>query len=109
MFLYNISQQHVSALSWSICRLNTFLCEVNHTVNNVIQLLSTRSRVTSFKFIHLKLITIVVELKSYYNIKDIKSRMSQSRKGSGGARIGKYICLTIFKYVSFFIGYSVVA
>jgi hypothetical protein len=28
-FLRNLSQRHVSALSWAIFRLNTFFCEVN--------------------------------------------------------------------------------
>jgi len=47
MVLHNLSQRHVSALSWAIFRLNTFLCEVNHTANNVMSFLSTRYRVTS--------------------------------------------------------------
>jgi hypothetical protein len=54
--------------------LNTFLCEVNRTVNNVMILLSTRSRVASIKFIYLKLITLIVELKWYHNVKDIKEQ-----------------------------------
>jgi len=44
MFLHNLSQRHVSALSWAIFRLKTFLYEVNHTIDNVVILLSTRSR-----------------------------------------------------------------
>ena len=35
MFLHNLSQRCVSALSWAIFRLNTFLREVNHTIDNV--------------------------------------------------------------------------
>jgi len=35
-------------------------------------LLSTRPRVTSIKFILLKWITVIVELKCYHNIKDTK-------------------------------------
>jgi hypothetical protein len=35
IFLHNLSQRRVSALSWAIFRLNTFLCEVNHTIDNV--------------------------------------------------------------------------
>ena len=34
-FLRNFSQRHVPALSWTIFRLNTFFCEVNHTIKNV--------------------------------------------------------------------------
>jgi hypothetical protein len=37
-------------------------------------LLSTRSHVTAIKFIHLKSITVIVELKCYYNIKDMKEQ-----------------------------------
>jgi len=36
MVLHNLSQRHVSTLSWAIFRLNTFLCEANHTINNVV-------------------------------------------------------------------------
>ena len=32
IFLHYLSQRHVSALSWAILRLNTFLCEVIHTL-----------------------------------------------------------------------------
>jgi len=39
MFLHNLSQRHVSALSRAILRLNTCLCEVNHTIDNVMILL----------------------------------------------------------------------
>ena len=69
IFLHNLSQRHVSALSWAVFRLNTFFCEVNHTVNEVMLLLSTISRVICIKFIHLKLITIIVKLKCYHNMK----------------------------------------
>jgi len=54
-------------------QVNTFFREVNHTINNVMLLLSTRSRVTSIKCIHLKLITAIVELK-YHTTKDIKEQ-----------------------------------
>jgi len=63
---------NVSALSWAIFRLNTFLSEVNHTTDNVTIFLSRISRVTSIKFIYLKLIRMTVELKCYHNIKDKK-------------------------------------
>jgi len=53
MFLHNLSQRHVSVPSWAIFRLSSFLCEVNRTVDNVMILLSTRSRVISIKFIYL--------------------------------------------------------
>jgi len=105
MFLHRFSQRHVSALLWAIFRLNTFLCEVNHTTDNVIILLSTRSRVKYIKFIYLKLITVIVELQCYHNTKNIKEQVPQSREGSGGARIGEYL---LFNHVGFFIGYSVV-
>jgi hypothetical protein len=74
MFLHNLSERHVSALSWAIFRLNTFLCEANNTINNVVLLLSTRSRVTSIKSIHWKLIAGTVGLKRYYNTKDTKEQ-----------------------------------
>jgi uncharacterized membrane protein YbjE (DUF340 family) len=105
VFLHNLSQRHVSALSWAVFRLNIFLCEVKRTIDNVMILLSTRSRVTSIKFIYIKLITVIVELKYFHNIKDKKSRVSQTRKGDGGAKIGEFL---FFNYVGFFIGYSVV-
>jgi len=61
-----------------------FLREVNHTIDNVMILLSTRSRVTSIKFIYLKLITVVVELKchmSYVHNRHIT--MQKQRFNSG--------------------------
>jgi len=87
MFLHNLSQRNVSALSWAIFRFNTLVCEVNHTINNVILLLSTRTRVTSIKFIHLKLIILIVELKCYHNIKG-KGKVIplQSRCGPEGGQ-----------------------
>ena len=54
MFLHNLCHRHVSALSWAIFKLNTFLCEVNHTVNKFMLLLSARYRVTSVIFIHIR-------------------------------------------------------
>jgi hypothetical protein len=67
-------------------------------------LLSTRSHVTSIKFIYLKLINVIVELKCYHTIKDIKEQ---------GITEGEWGCqkrgIFLFNYVGFFIGYSVVA
>jgi hypothetical protein len=108
MYLYfpdtprNLSR-HVSALSWAIFRLNTFFCEVNHTINNVMLLLLTRSHVTSTKFIHLQLITVTVELKCHYNIKEQGIR---NTKGEWGCQNWG---IFLFYYVGFFIGCSVVA
>jgi len=65
MFLHNLSQRHVLPLSWAIFRLNTFLCEENHTINNFMLLLLMSSRVISIKFIDLKLITVRAELKHF--------------------------------------------
>ena len=71
MFFHDLSQQYVSALSRAIFGLKTFLSEVNRTIDNLMILLSTRSRVTSIKFIYLKSITVIVKLKCYHNIKYI--------------------------------------
>ena len=101
MFLHNLSRRHVSALSWAIFRFNTFVCEVNHTVNNVVLLLSTRSRVMSIIFIHLKLITVIVELKCYYNTKDIKEQGITFTEGEMGCQNRG---IFLFNYVDFFIG-----
>jgi hypothetical protein len=57
MFLHDLSLWHILALSWAIFRLKTFPCEANHTINNVMLLMSVRSHVTSIKCIHLKLIS----------------------------------------------------
>jgi hypothetical protein len=105
MFLHNLSR-HISALSWAIFRLNTFLCEASHTINNIMLLLSMRSRVTSIQFIQLKLITVIVELKCCYNIKDIKEHSVIITEGGWGCQNRG---IFLFKYVGFFIGYSVVA
>src|SRR5215469_3355955 len=58
-----------SMLFWAVFLL-PFFCEVNHTINNVMLLLSMRCLVTSIDFINLKLTTVIVELKCYHNIKD---------------------------------------
>jgi len=98
MFLRNLSQQHILALSWAIFRLNTSLCEVNHMIDNVMLLLSVRSRVTSIKFIHLKLITVIVELKCFYNIKDIKQRCITITEGEWGYQNWGIFCVTILVF-----------
>jgi len=95
MFLHSLSQRHVSTLSWAIFKLNTFPCVAKHTINNVMSLLSMRSRVTSIKFIHLKLITVIVELKCCYNIKDIKEEAIIIMEGGQGARIREFFCLNM--------------
>ena len=100
MFLHNLSQWHVSALSWAIFRLNTFVCEVNHTVNNVMLLLSARHHVTYIKFIQLKFITAIVELKCSYNIKYIKKTGYRSHgRGVGMPESG----IILFNCVGFFL------
>ena len=106
MFLHNLSQRHVSVFSRAIFRLNIFFGEVNHTINNVTLLLSTRSRVTSTKFSHLKLINVIVELKCYDTLKDIKEQGITSTEGEWGCQKRG---IFLFKYVGFFICYSVVA
>jgi len=98
MLLHNLSQRHVSALSRAIFRLNTFFCEVNHTINNVMLLLSTRSRVTSTKFINLKLMNETVELKCYHNtrIKDIKEQGITNTEGEWRCQNrGFFFCITV--------------
>ena len=84
LFLHNLFQLHVSTLSRAIFRLKIFFCAVNHTINNVILFLSTMSRGTSLKFIHLKL---TVELKCCHNTKDTQQ---QGITNSGGARRGEF-------------------
>jgi hypothetical protein len=54
-----------------------------------------RSRVTSIKSIHLKLITVTVELKCCYTIEDIKEQNLQRTEGGGGARIREFFSLTM--------------
>ena len=61
-------------------------------------LLSTRSCVTYIKIIHLKLITVTVELKCYYNIKDTKEQGVTITEGGGGARIGEFCCLSMLVF-----------
>ena len=95
MFLHNLSQRHILALSWAIFRLNTLLCEVNHTINNIMLLLSTRSRLTSIKFINLQLITVIVELKCYYNIKDIKEQGITITEGEWRYQNCGIFCVTV--------------
>jgi len=87
-------------------QVSTFLCEVNHTINYVMLLLSTRSRVTSIKFIHLKLIT-VIELKCYYNIIDMREQGITITEGEWECQNRGIFCVT--NYVGFFIGYFAVA
>jgi hypothetical protein len=58
------------------------------------------------KFIDLKLIKARAELKCYYNIKDIKEYGITITEGGGGCQNRG---IFLFKYVGFFIGYSVVA
>jgi hypothetical protein len=98
MFLRNLSQRHVSGLSWAIFRSNAFLCEVNHTINIVTLLLSARSHVTSITFIHLKLVTVTVELKCYYNIKDIKEQGIIIMEGEWGCQNWGIFCVTMLVF-----------
>jgi len=86
ILLHNLSKRHVSALSSAIVRLSTLLCEVKHTIKNIILLLLTRSRVTSIKCINLKLIAAIVEIKHYYNIKYIKEQGVTITKGEWGCQ-----------------------
>jgi hypothetical protein len=98
MLLHNLSQRDVSALSWAIFRLNTSLCEVNHTIKNVMLLLLTRSRVTYTKCIHLKLITVMVELKYHYNIKDIREQGTTVTEGEWGCQNRGIFCVTMLVF-----------
>jgi hypothetical protein len=83
-----------------------FIIRVNHTINNVMLLLSMRSLVTSIKFIHLKLIAVTVELKCYHSIKYTKEQGITNTEGD-------WVCqnrgIFLFYCVGFFIGYSAVA
>jgi len=58
-------------------------------------LLSTRSRLTSIKFINLQLITVIVELKCYYNIKDIKEQGITITEGEWRYQNCGIFCVTV--------------
>jgi len=55
----------------------------------------------SIIFIHLKLITVIVELKCYYNTKDIKEQGITFTEGEMGCQNRG---IFLFNYVDFFIG-----
>ena len=83
-----------------------FIIRVNHTVNNVMLLLSVRSHVTSIKLINLKLITVMVESKCYHNMNDVKEQDITNTEGEWACQNRGVF---LFCYVGFFIGHSVVA
>jgi len=74
MFLHNLSQRHISALSRAIFRLNNFFSEVNHTINKFMLSLLTRSRATCIKCIHFILINVIVDIKCYHTLKDVNEQ-----------------------------------
>jgi len=61
-------------------------------------LLLTRSRVTYIKFIHLKLITVMGELKYYYNIEDIKQQGITVMEGECGCQNRRIFCVTMLVF-----------
>jgi len=83
-----------------------FIIRVNHTINNVMLLLSVRSHETSIKFINLKLIAMMVELKCYHNMNDIKEQSITNMEGEWACQNRG---IFLFCYVGFFIAHSAVA